>query len=100
MRGGGGTRLKMLEAMAAGKAVVSTTIGAEGLALTPGRDVVIADTPEAFAAAVSALLVDRPRAERLGRAARALVEARYRWEACLAPLDDLYASLGRPGTER
>ena len=100
MRGGGGTRLKMLEAMAAGKAVVSTTIGAEGVALTPGRDVVIADTPETFAAAVSALLVDRPRAERLGRAARALVEARYRWEACLAPLDDLYASLGRPGTER
>lgn len=100
MRGGGGTRLKMLGAMAAGKAVVSTTIGAEGLALTPGRDVVVADTPEAFAAAVRALLNDRARAERLGRAARALVEARYRWEACLAPLDDLYASLGRPGVER
>jgi polysaccharide biosynthesis protein PslH len=100
MRGGGGTRLKMLEAMAAGKAVVSTTIGAEGLAVTPGRDVVIANTPADFAAAVSALLVDRQRAERLGVAARALVEARYRWEACLAPLDDLYASLGRRGVER
>ena len=100
MRGGGGTRLKMLDAMAAGKAVVSTTIGAEGLALTPGRDVVLADTPDEFAAAVRGLLRDRARAERLGRAARALVEARYRWDACLAPLDDLYASLGRPGVER
>lgn len=100
MRGGGGTRLKMLGAMAAGKAVVSTTIGAEGLALASGRDVVLADTPDDFAAAVRALLRDRVRAERLGCAARALVEARYRWEACLAPLDDLYASLGRPGVER
>jgi polysaccharide biosynthesis protein PslH len=100
MRGGGGTRLKMLGAMAAGKAVVSTTVGAEGLALTPGRDVVIADTPEAFAAAVRALLADHLRAARLGGAARALVEARYRWEACLAPLDDLYASLGPRGAER
>jgi glycosyltransferase involved in cell wall biosynthesis len=100
MRGGGGTRLKMLGAMAAGKAVVSTTLGAEGLALTSGRDVVLADTAEEFAAAVRALLRDRPRAARLGRAARTLVEARYRWEACLAPLDDLYTSLGRPGVER
>jgi polysaccharide biosynthesis protein PslH len=95
MRGGGGTRLKMLEAMAAGKAVVSTTIGAEGIALTPGRDVVVADRPDAFADAVRALLADPAEAARLGRAARALVEARYRWEACLAPLERLYASLGR-----
>jgi glycosyltransferase involved in cell wall biosynthesis len=98
MRGGGGTRLKMLEAMAAGKAVVSTTIGAEGLALTPGRDVVIADTAGAFADAVRDLLVDRAEAARLGRAARALVEARYAWDVCLAPLEALYASLGRGAT--
>jgi glycosyltransferase involved in cell wall biosynthesis len=95
MRGGGGTRLKMLEAMAAGKAVVSTTIGAEGLALTPGREVVVADAAPEFAAAVRALLADPARAARLGQAARALVEARYRWEACLAPLEQLYASLER-----
>jgi glycosyltransferase involved in cell wall biosynthesis len=93
MRGGGGTRLKMLGAMAAGKAVVSTTIGAEGLAVTPGRDVIVADTPEAFAAAIRDLLRDRARAERLGQAARALVDARYRWETCLAPVDELYARL-------
>jgi glycosyltransferase involved in cell wall biosynthesis len=97
MRGGGGTRLKMLEAMAAGKAVVSTAIGAEGLALTPGRDVVVADTAAEFADAVRTLLADRGRAERLGRAARALVEARYAWGACLAPIESLYASLAQPG---
>ena len=97
MRGGGGTRLKMLEAMAAGKAVVSTTIGAEGLALTPGRDVVIADSAVEFAAAVRALLADRGQAARLGQAARALVEARYGWDLCLAPIEELYASLERRG---
>jgi glycosyltransferase involved in cell wall biosynthesis len=97
MRGGGGTRLKVLEAMAAGKAVVSTAIGAEGLALTPGRDVVVADTAAEFADAVRALLADHGRAERLGQAARALVEARYAWSACLAPIEALYASLAPPG---
>jgi polysaccharide biosynthesis protein PslH len=97
MRGGGGTRLKVLEAMAAGKAVVSTSIGAEGLALTPGRDVVVADTAAEFAAAVRGLLADRGQAARLGQAARALVEARYRWDVCLAPIEELYASLGRRG---
>jgi len=97
MRGGGGTRLKMLEAMAAGKAVVSTAIGAEGLALTPGRDVVVADTAAEFADAVRALLADRAQAERLGRAARALVETRYQWDVCLAPIEELYASLERRG---
>ena len=97
MRGGGGTRLKMLEAMAAGKAVVSTTIGAEGLALTPGRDVVIADTAAEFAAAVRALLADRAPGRAAGQAARALVEARYGWDVCLAPIEELYASLERRG---
>jgi glycosyltransferase involved in cell wall biosynthesis len=97
MRGGGGTRLKMLEAMAAGKAIVSTTVGAEGLALTPGREVVVADRAPEFAGAVCALLADPARAARLGQAARALVEARYRWEVCLAPVEDLYASLERRG---
>jgi glycosyltransferase involved in cell wall biosynthesis len=93
MRAGGGTRLKVLEAMAAGKAVVSTSVGAEGLALTPGRDVVVADTAGEFAAAVRALLADPALAARVGRAARALVEARYRWQLCAAPIEDLYASL-------
>jgi glycosyltransferase involved in cell wall biosynthesis len=86
MRGGGGTRLKVLEAMAAGKAIVSTSVGVEGLHVTPGRDVLVADTPASFAQAVWELLANRERAINLGRAARTLVEVRYRWQTCLAPL--------------
>ncbi|MGH9512640.1 MAG: glycosyltransferase family 4 protein [Terriglobales bacterium] len=59
LRIGGGTRLKIYEAMAAGKAVVSTTVGAEGLDVSPGRDIMIADDPRAFAEAVVSLLKDR-----------------------------------------
>ena len=80
LRAGGGTRLKIFEALAMGKAVVSTTVGAEGLALTPGRDVLIADEPEAFARSVTALLREPARRHALGRAGRLLVEKRYSWE--------------------
>ena len=58
LRIGGGTRLKIFEAMGMGKAVVSTTIGAEGLPVTDGADIVIADEPAAFAAAVVRLIRD------------------------------------------
>jgi len=80
LRAGGGTRLKIFEALAMGKAVVSTSVGAEGLSLTPGRDVVIADQPEAFAATVMALLRDPARRGALGRAGRDLVQRRYSWD--------------------
>jgi len=79
LRAGGGTRLKIFEALAMGKPVVSTTVGAEGLALQSGRDVVIADTPEAFSAAVVRLLREPAEREAIGAAGRALVEARYSW---------------------
>jgi glycosyltransferase involved in cell wall biosynthesis len=79
MRAGGGTRLKIFEALALEKAVVSTTVGAEGLALVPGREAVIADGPAAFAGAVVSLLRDPERREALGRAGRRLVESRYSW---------------------
>ena len=58
LRIGGGTRLKIFEAMAMGKAVVSTTVGAEGLPVTPGSDIVIADEPDAFARAVVDMIRD------------------------------------------
>jgi glycosyltransferase involved in cell wall biosynthesis len=80
LRAGGGTRLKIFEALAMGKAVVSTTVGAEGLAVTPGRDVVIADRPDDFARAVTALLRDPARRQALGRAGRQLVQSRHSWE--------------------
>ena len=79
LRAGGGTRLKIFEALAMGKAVVSTTVGAEGLAVQPGRHFVAADDPGEFAAAVVRLLRDPQERRALGRAGRDLVEARYSW---------------------
>lgn len=79
LRIGGGTRLKIFEALAMGKAVVSTTVGAEGLPLDPGRHFLNADDPAAFAAAVVGLLRDGDRRAELGRAGRALVDAHYSW---------------------
>lgn len=79
LRAGSGTRLKIFEALAMGKAVVSTTVGAEGLALEPGRHFVPADDPAAFADAVVRLLRDPGRRSALGQAGRSLVEGYYSW---------------------
>jgi glycosyltransferase involved in cell wall biosynthesis len=74
---GGGTRLKVIEALAMGKAVVSTQIGCEGLQVRNGEHLLIADTPESFAQAVLRLLDDSKLCERLGGNGRALVEEGY-----------------------
>jgi glycosyltransferase involved in cell wall biosynthesis len=95
LRAGGGTRLKIFEALAMGKAVVSTTVGAEGLAVTPGRDVAIADRPDEFAQTVIALLRDRVRRQALGRAGRLLVQRRYSWEQVSSEFDRYCASVAR-----
>jgi sugar transferase (PEP-CTERM/EpsH1 system associated) len=79
LRVGGGTRLKIFEALAMGKAVVSSTVGAEGLPLTPGTHFVQADDPAQFADSVVALLRDPTRRRALGSAGRTLVEQRYSW---------------------
>jgi glycosyltransferase involved in cell wall biosynthesis len=90
---GAGTRTKVLEAMAAGLPVVTTSTGIEGIDAVAGEHAVVEDDPEAFARAVLELL-GRPEARhRLGATARRLVEARYDWGRCLAPLEDLYAPL-------
>jgi sugar transferase (PEP-CTERM/EpsH1 system associated) len=81
LRIGGGTRLKIFEAMAMGKAVVSTTVGAEGLPVTTGRDIEIADEPARFAHAVVRLMRDKPAREQIETAARRLVVDRYDWSA-------------------
>ncbi|MFL5817536.1 MAG: glycosyltransferase [Conexibacter sp.] len=80
LRSGGGTRLKILEAASAGRAIVSTPRGAEGLAVEDDRELVLAQTAPQFAAAVVELLDDPVRRTRLGRAARALAE-RHDWHA-------------------
>ncbi len=79
LRIGGGTRLKIFEALAAGKAVVSTTVGAEGLPLVPGLHFLQADDPGEFASAVVSLLRDPGRRRALGEAGRRLVEERFGW---------------------
>jgi len=79
LRIGGGTRLKIFEAMAMGKAVVSTTIGAEGLPVTHGEDILIADTPHDFAASVIKLLNASSQREVMGARARKLVEKNFSW---------------------
>lgn len=93
---GAGTRTKVLEAMAAGLPIVTTTIGLEGIGALPGRDVIVADDADAMIAAISRLLDDSSERRRLGMAARRLVEAQYDWPRCLAPLDTVYRSLLAP----
>ena len=91
LRIGGGTRLKIFEAMGMGQAVVSTTVGAEGLPVTDGEDVVLADGPQRFAAEVVRLMRDAGARAALGRAARRTVEA-YAWPVVAADLDDALRS--------
>ena len=79
LRIGGGTRLKIFEAMAMGKVVVSTSVGAEGLPVKSGENIVLTDAPKDFADSVAALLRDPEARKRLGIAARALVQEKYSW---------------------
>ena len=81
LRVGGGTRLKIFEAMAMEKAVVSTHIGAEGLPIANGNELLLADDPRAFAGAVVSLLQDRAMARRLGEAAAMRVRRDFGWAA-------------------
>jgi len=79
LRVGGGTRLKVLEAMAAGTPVISTTLGAEGLEVAPGKDIVIADSPQAMTDAVVALQAGSQQWQEIAASARRLVKAKYDW---------------------
>ena len=78
---GSGTRVKILEAWAAGTPVVSTSLGAEGLMSRSGEHLLVADQPEVFAEAVSSLLASSELRMRLGKAGRSLLDQQYSWEA-------------------
>lgn len=90
---GSGIKNKVLEALAMARPVVTTALGAEALEVTDGRELRIADFPDAFASAVLDLLREPAARRRLGDAGRALVKQRYTWDACAASYDQLYTQL-------
>ncbi len=92
LRIGGGTRLKVLEAMAMGKAIVSTSLGCEGFDLTSDRELSIADMPDQFAAAVLVLLRDPLRRDTMGQTARQYASSRYDWHMIVPRLEQVYGA--------
>jgi len=99
LRSGSGTRIKIFEAMAMGKAVVSTTLGAEGLPVRHNENIILADDPAAFARAVIDLLRDPQRRAQLGRAARELVARNHGWPAVAASFDRILQAVLKAGAE-
>lgn len=93
IRVGGGTRLKILDAMAMGKAIVSTSIGCEGIDVTDGVDIVIADTADDIAAKTVELLGNREMREEIGRNAKQKAVDVYSWKKVYPKLDRVYSEL-------
>lgn len=90
VRMGGGTRLKLVEALSLGKAVASTTLGCEGIAVRDGEHLLIGDDAETFAARIVELFGDDQLRTRLGTAGRRLMESRYSWDFAGARMNELY----------
>jgi polysaccharide biosynthesis protein PslH len=100
LRAGGGTRLKILNSWAMGKAVVSTSIGCEGLAAADGENILVRDDPREFARAVLDVLGDDLLRRRLGEQGRATAERLYSWDVVGRPMIEAYLSLaGAPSGE-
>jgi glycosyltransferase involved in cell wall biosynthesis len=95
LRVGGGTRLKILEAMALGTPVISTSKGAEGLDTHSGQDILIADSSQAFADAIGQVFEDAALREKLAAGGRALVEREYDWGKLTSRLIDLIEQMLR-----
>ncbi len=96
LRIGGGTRLKIVEALSKGKPVISTRLGAEGLDVVHDEHLLIADEPQAFAHEVERVLADPELGARLGRAGRQLMEERYSWQGIVVGLEKFFESLAHP----
>ena len=99
LRIGGGTRLKIVEAMAMGKAIVATRLGAEGLEVKDGEDILLGDTAEDFARQVIRALGDAVLRRRLGVAARKRAEEQYSWKGAADRLERFYEALPFAGGE-
>ncbi len=93
LRAGGGTRLKILQSMAMGRPVISTRLGAEGLDITPGENILLAENADAFCQHVKNLLQAPAWADQLGQAGRQLVLQQYDWPLCFRGMEDLYDTL-------
>ena len=93
IRFGGGTRIKILDAWAMGRAVVSTSVGCEGLRAVDGENILVRDAPESFASAVAEVLADPELRGRLGRAGRSTVEEFYSWDIVGSRMRQLYSTL-------
>ena len=93
LRIGGGSRLKILEAMAMGRPVVSTSVGAEGLDVVADEHVLMADTPDEFARKIVLLLQNARLSDRIAASARQLVEAHYDWDVIAQRLMQAYAQM-------
>lgn len=93
MRDGGGTRLKILDALSMGKAIVSTTKGCEGIDVTPGKNVLIADTPSQFVIQIKKLLENKELRKSLGMEGRRLVLENYSWKVIGNKLNNIYRGL-------
>ncbi len=93
---GAGTRTKVLEAMAAGLPIITTSPGIEGMKVQPGRDLLVADQPTDMIESIHTLLASQPDRERFAHAARHMAEIWYDWSRCLWPLEPLYQNLLAP----
>jgi sugar transferase (PEP-CTERM/EpsH1 system associated) len=98
MRFGGGTRIKVLEALAMARPVVSTSLGCEGIELVPGEHLLVADTPERFAQSVLRVMDDPAFGTELGARGRSLVQAKYAWSGFAAQMEAVLESAAREST--
>lgn len=102
LRMGGGTRLKLLEALSLQAPVVSTTLGAEGFAVTSREQLLLADDAASFAQSIAELIEDRRQAQLLGAAGRLFAVQHYDWRSIVPKFEDVYSLQGRvssPGGE-
>ena len=97
LRSGAGTRIKILEAMAAGLPVVTTSKGCEGLDVRSGEHLLVADDPDAFTRAVVQILDDPSLRSGITHSARRLVEKKYSWESLVQSMDRAYDRLYQKG---
>lgn len=95
IRDGGGTRLKILDALSMGKPIVATTIAVEGIKVIPNKHVLIADTPEQFVVQIVKLIEDKDLRERLSVEGRKLVEENYDWSIIGQKLNNIYEKLAK-----